>query len=138
MDWTTSYENTNYNFLIDEKVALLAPYTAKQPGIYWCPTDKYLSTYQRKQGWDHRVRSVAMDGAVGEGKKYNFGWPMFVAVKMSDLRFPGPSTSWVFIDEHPDSIDDCILYCNPAESNGTGSFTELPAGDHYGGCGVVF
>ncbi len=57
---------------------------------------------------------------------------------MSDLTAPGPATSWLFIDEHPDSIDDCILYTNPYFTSGTGQFTELPANDHAGSCGVGF
>jgi len=44
----------------------------------------------------------------------------------------------VFIDEHPDSIDDCILYTDAYCTNGTGEFTELPACDHNGACGISF
>jgi hypothetical protein len=48
-----------------------------------------------------------MDAAVGDGVKYSgFSWLTFVAKKMGDLTVPGPSDSWVFTDEHPDSIDD--------------------------------
>lgn len=80
-----------------------------------------------------------MDGAVGDGDKYNFGWGNFFFAKtMGDLNVPGPSASWVFIDEHPDSIDDGILYINPACTNGTGVFTELPGSLHGGACGVSF
>jgi prepilin-type processing-associated H-X9-DG protein len=80
-----------------------------------------------------------MNAAIGDGIKYDFGgWPTFWARKYSQLVAPGPSMSWVFIDEHPDSIDDSILYTNPGCTNGTGVFTELPANDHGGACGVGF
>lgn len=64
--------------------------------------------------------------------------PFYVALRMNDLNVPGPSLSWLFTDEHPDSIDDGILYTNPNETNGTGIFTELPSSDHNGACGISF
>jgi prepilin-type N-terminal cleavage/methylation domain-containing protein/prepilin-type processing-associated H-X9-DG protein len=139
LDWSTAQANTNLDYLRMEAAAALGPYTAKQVGIYWCPADNYLTAAQRALGWPHRSRSIAMDGAIGDGAKYNFGWPnYFWAKKMSDLNVPGPSLSWVFTDEHPDSIDDGILYINPACTNGTGVFTELPGSLHGNACGVSF
>jgi len=143
MDWGNNTMNTNFAYLITDGFALLAPYVAKQPAIFWCPTDTYLSAPQRAANFIHRARSCAMDGAVGGGIKYtNFSWsvnpPYWYAKKGGDLTLPGPSSSWVFIDEHPDSIDDCILYTDAYCTNGTGQFTELPACDHCGSCGVAF
>jgi prepilin-type processing-associated H-X9-DG protein len=41
----------------------------------------------------------------------------------------------VFTDEHPDSIDDALLY----DANyATTSFTELPGSQHAGACGMGF
>lgn len=142
MNWNAGANsaNTNFTYLSDDKYALLAPYTAKTYKIYWCPTDHYLSSPQRASGWENRVRSVAMDGAVGDGDKYPFnGWaPFFFAKKMSDLIAPGPTDVWVFIDENPDSIDDGILYTNPNFTSGTGSFTEIPGSEHGGACGLGY
>jgi len=139
MDWTTSSQNTNILYLIDPRASLIGPYIAKQPKVVWCPTDHYLSPQQRKSGWANRCRSVSMDGAVGKGVKYDFGWgTFFYAKKMTDLTKPGPTMSWVFLDEHPDFIDDAILYTNPNYISGTGVFTEMPSSDHNGACGVGF
>jgi prepilin-type N-terminal cleavage/methylation domain-containing protein/prepilin-type processing-associated H-X9-DG protein len=139
LDWSTSTANTNLDYLTSDVAAGLGACTAKQVGIYWCPTDIYLTAAQRSMGWSHRSRSIAMDGAVGDGHKFNFGWPNYYwARKMSDLVSPGPVMSWVFIDEHPDSIDDGVLYTNPGYTNGTGVFTELPGSLHGGACGVSF
>lgn len=143
LDWTTATQNTNAAVLTLDGVASLAPYTAKQVNIYWCPSDYYLSSPQRSLGWAHRIRSIAMDAAVGDGKKYEgFSWssspPFYWARKMTDFNNPGVSMSWVFIDEHPDSIDDCILYTDPYNTSGTGQFTELPSSLHDGSCGVGF
>lgn len=139
LDWGTGTANTNLLYLTDDRAASLGPYVAKAVGIYWCPSDIYLTGAQKSLGWTHRSRSIAMNGAVGNGDKYNFGWGnYFFAKTMSDLTSPGPSMSWVFIDEHPDSIDDGVLYTNPACTNGTGVFTELPGSLHGGSCGVSF
>ena len=139
LDWSTSTANTNLLYLTDDRAADLGLYTAKQVGIYWCPADIYLTASQKAMGWSRRSRSVAMDGAIGDGAKYSFGWGnFFFAKNMSDLNVPGPSMTWVFIDEHPDSIDDGVLYINPACTNGTGVFTELPGSLHGGACGVSF
>jgi prepilin-type N-terminal cleavage/methylation domain-containing protein/prepilin-type processing-associated H-X9-DG protein len=146
MDWSAgaNSQNTNTLYLTDDRTALMGPYAAKSSRIFWCPTDNYLSSPQRQSGWGHRARSVAMNAAIGDGTKYTgFSWsatpsPFWWARKMGDLSNPGPSSSWLFVDEHPDSIDDCILYTNPYFTSGTGQFTELPANDHGGSCGLGF
>jgi hypothetical protein len=78
-----------------------------------------------------------MNGCVGDGHKYTgFGWTQFyVPKKTGDFHYPGPSDSWVITDEHPDSIDDALLYC---ASYPTTSFTELPGNQHGGADGIVF
>jgi prepilin-type processing-associated H-X9-DG protein len=144
LDWTQNPANTNVIYLNNDGYSLLAPYVAKSLKIFWCPTDTYLAQAQRAQGWAHRARSVAMNAAIGDGSKYtNFSWSagppgFWWAKKMGDLTKPGPASSWLFTDEHPDSIDDCILYTNPYSEDGTGQFTELPAADHGGACGLAF
>ena len=144
LDWSTSTANTNLLYLTDPRFSLLGPYVANATKIFWCPTDIYLAAGQRVLGWEHRIRSVAMDAAIGDGTKYTgFSWsagppPFWWAKKLGDLTAPGPASSWLFTDEHPDSIDDCILYTNPYFTSGTGQFTELPANDHAGACGLGF
>jgi prepilin-type N-terminal cleavage/methylation domain-containing protein/prepilin-type processing-associated H-X9-DG protein len=143
--WGIEAQNTNTLYLTDDRVSSLGAYTARQPEIYRCPADVYVSTVQRNRGWTHRVRSVAMNAAIGQGRKwaadpYNgFQWGgFFWAEKSSELINPGPSQSWLFIDEHPDSIDDGILYTDPASVNGTGKITELPGSLHGRASGVTF
>lgn len=139
LTWDTARDNTNTLRLTDDRFSSMGPYTARAAKIYWCPTDIYLSSPQRAAGWANRVRSVAMNAAIGDGTKTTeFPWLKFHARKMGDLLIPGPSDSWLFTDEHPDSIDDAILYSNPGSTNGIGEFTELPSSDHGGSCGMGF
>ena len=144
LDWSGSSENFNTLYLTDDRVSSLGPYTAKTTGIYWCPADRYLAPAQTGMG-EHRIRSVAMDAAVGDGqaganhqKCPTLSFSTWWAIKSGDFKVPGPSDSWVFIDEHPDPIDDCALYIDPSCTTGTGSFTELPSSLHNGACGISY
>jgi type II secretory pathway pseudopilin PulG len=149
LDWTGGANNNNTNTIYltcDSPIygtALLGPYVAKMLNIFVCPADQCLSKYQR--GWQNRIRSCAMNGAMGDGSKWfaptNGGaWPAFYdAIKFGNLHNPGPSDCWVIMDEHPNSDDDATLYVNPADANGTGtSFTELPGSMHANAAGVVY
>jgi len=142
LDWTASTDNTNTQFLTDEKWAKLAPYSAKAANLYRCPADKYKST-QNPPG--PRCRSLSMDAAVGEGygdaahtqpKEQFFNGSFFVARKMVNLQFPPPAMSWVFWDEHPDSINDGCAFDNPLQPYTT--WTDLPASYHNGAAGLSF
>ena len=146
IDWTTGQNNTNTSYLISDKYSLLGGYLGASAKVFACPAANYLSPAQRAQGWDHRVRSVAMNGAVGDGVRYPnsyggaqanpFGWTQwYVARKSTDFHTPGPSDSWVITDEHPDSVDDALLY---TASYPVTQFTELPSNQHGGACGLSF
>jgi prepilin-type processing-associated H-X9-DG protein len=78
-----------------------------------------------------------MDASLGDGgvSKYNPGWAMYVAKKATDIHIPGPSDTYVFLDEHPDSIDDGIFYTPNVP---WGQLLELPGCQHAGACGVTF
>jgi prepilin-type N-terminal cleavage/methylation domain-containing protein/prepilin-type processing-associated H-X9-DG protein len=140
-DWSTSQENTNVFYLIDPKASLLGAYIGGSTAIFHCPADNFLSSAQRKAKWNYRIRSCAMDGALGAGTKYG-GFPFssqyWWATRASQLNNPGPSQSWVFLDEHPDSIDDELLYTYAGYTSGTGQFTELPAANHSRAVGISF
>ena len=140
IDWTAGLYNTNTVVVTSDTESSLAQYVAKTPKIFACPASYYVSPPQGALGWDHRVRSLAMNAAVGDGAKYDaphpFGWTQwYCAKKTSDFHTPGPSGCWVITDEHPDSIDDCILY---TASYPVKEFTELPGCQHGGGCGMNF
>jgi len=139
--------NTNTIFLTCDSpifgTALMGPYVAKELNIFVCPADHFLSKYQK--AWDHRIRSCAMNGAMGDGSKWfsptNGGaWPSFYnATKFGHMHNPGPSDCWVIMDENPMSDDDATFYINPVDANGQGtSFTELPGSMHANAAGVVY
>jgi prepilin-type processing-associated H-X9-DG protein len=146
MDWNVSNgANSNYNNLINPGISSLASYVSRQYQIYVCPSDTFLSAPQRAKGWANRCRSITMDASVGGGTKWQgfvTMWDNYQDVKnMSAFRFPGPAQSWVFMDEHPDALDDVQLYVktdDPTRLKGQGGFTELPASYHNQACGLSF
>ncbi len=110
-------DNTNTMFLTDGK---LGGYVAKNVGVYKCPSDTY--TALQAGGRAPRVRSVAMNGYVvgfGYGNTRVSGWPdspnCLQYNKLSDINRPSPSDLWVFVDEHPDSINDGFIIIFPAQ-----------------------
>jgi prepilin-type N-terminal cleavage/methylation domain-containing protein len=99
---------------------LLGPYTAKTLGIYKCPADRIAADN------GPRVRSVSMNTYLNrEGMAGAY-------IKYSELK--RPAMIWVFLDEHPDSINDgCFSTLAPANT-----WNDLPASYHNGACGFAF
>jgi prepilin-type N-terminal cleavage/methylation domain-containing protein/prepilin-type processing-associated H-X9-DG protein len=136
LDWTASTDNTNTIFLTDEKYALLAPYFAKSKDVFKCPADKFLSNPQRQMGVPGRCRSVSGNICLGNGNALSgpFG-PIYAQVfKVTSLQTPGPTETWAFIDEHPDSMNDPAFF-PPQNAN---LITDTPATYHNLACGFSF
>lgn len=135
LDWGTSPHNTNTLYLVDRRYSKLAQYFADNRNLFKCPADKYLSPPQKARGWTGRVRSISGNIVVGDGNAED--GPMdsaFVHVrKTSDLKLPGPAETWVYVDEHPDSINDAGLFAPAARE-----WIDLPASYHNGAAGFAF
>jgi len=145
LNWTLQPNNTNVANLISSGSSLLGPYVGGSYKIFACPAANYASTIQKVvYGITARCRSVTMNAAVGDGWKTTAfmgaesDGSYFWAKKSTDFSNPGPSQSWLFMDEHPDTIDDGIFYDSFAITNGTGTFYEVPAALHGGACGMAF
>jgi len=138
MDWTTTSDNTNYLLLGNPRYALLAPYYANGWKLYKCPSDPYLSKEQTSARFPERVRSVSMDAWLGQGEKWSgLGYTVSLK-KMSDLANPAPSMTWVLMDEHPDSINDAMLYIDGRLNPASSSFNDIPSSLHNRACGISF
>src|SRR5579864_9293206 len=129
LDWTLSTDNTNIDFLISEKYSRLAPFIAKAKNIFKCPADTFLSAPQRSRGWKERVRSISGNIGVGDGNAETGPWDTAYRhiKKYSQFNYPGPDGTWVFVDEHPDSINDSGFF-NPH----AWSWADMPSAYHNG------
>ncbi len=135
IDWSASPHNTNTLFLTDSRYAKLASYSKGGWTLYKCAADKYKS----RENPGQRVRSLSMSGALGNGNKAEFfDNTMFFAKKMSEIIRPAPSMAWLFMDEHPDSINDACAFNNPLLAPGSFEWTDLPASYHNGAAGFSF
>ncbi len=135
LDWTASQHNTNTLYLTDPRFAKLTPYAKGDWKLYKCPSDKKKSPYNPGP----RVRSISMNAAMGDGNKADFfNGTFFYAKKMAELITPPPAMAWLFVDEHPDSINDGCAFNNPLLAPNAYYWTDLPASYHNGACGFAF
>jgi prepilin-type N-terminal cleavage/methylation domain-containing protein/prepilin-type processing-associated H-X9-DG protein len=162
MDFNSvNYENTNTIDLV--QYAALGQYNPSYK-IYHCPAD--TSTVP---GLGSRVRSVSMNGSVGTiwntanvtgtptkgqsvGPTWLTGswktganttiWNTFG--RLGSFTSPGPSQTWVLLDEAPESINDpvfCVGMGTTANADGSATWTtfiDTPASYHNGACGLAF
>jgi prepilin-type N-terminal cleavage/methylation domain-containing protein/prepilin-type processing-associated H-X9-DG protein len=137
LNWFMGSQNTNTADLVDDQYSLLGGYLGRNAKVFACPAARFVSPLQRGNGWDQRCRSVAMNAAVGEGGKNNhYPNSQFFIAKSTGFHTPGPSEVWLFLDEHPDYIDDGIFY-TPTNA-ATTRLVEFPGNQHAGACGVTF
>ena len=137
LDWSLSVINTNTAVLLDPKYASLAPYFANSKNLFKCPSDNFAAAVQRTQGWTSRARSMSGNTYIGsDATQLSTGPvdPVYVlTTKFSELRNPGPSLSWVFLDEHADSINDPAFFA-PKGSQ----WIDFPASYHNGAGCITF
>jgi prepilin-type processing-associated H-X9-DG protein len=143
MDWTGSDLWGNFNPLYVQN-GVLAPYLAKNLGVYKCPADIYASPAQRAAGRASRARSISMNaffGAYNEQKTGNWtlGKNNFFPTHRQWLKLssvPRPVNFFVTIDEHPDSINDGYFLNNPTAMQA--NWGDTPASYHNGAGGISF
>jgi prepilin-type N-terminal cleavage/methylation domain-containing protein/prepilin-type processing-associated H-X9-DG protein len=146
LDWKeTNPDNTNTIYLLNPQYAVLAQYFGQAKNIYHCPADMFATQAQRALGWGSRCRSVSGNIYVGKGNAwasgdgYTAGGPNNLAIykgaaKSSDLTFPGPAGTWVYMDEHPDSINDAGAFAPETPTN----IPDAPSTSHNGAAGFSF
>jgi prepilin-type N-terminal cleavage/methylation domain-containing protein len=146
MTWDLSSDNTNLATLTD---ASLGPFVSGNTSVYRCPSDEALSSIQSAAGWTARIRSYSMNAQVGDAGSitangYNINNPGYTQF-FKTTQIPQPSEIFVFLDEHPDSINDgYFLDKSPETVNKYGKpyskaqWTDLPASYHNGATAFSF
>ncbi|HVY68654.1 MAG TPA: hypothetical protein VHH73_01930 [Verrucomicrobiae bacterium] len=135
VDWSAAPANTNTAYLTQEKYSVVAAYLEHRASVFKCPADIYLSPIQQRLGWKGRIRSYSQVMGVGDGNAVQGLLPPIYgqAKKISDLIIPGPAETFVYLDEHADSINDAAFFPPPS-----GSWSDLPAAYHNGADGFGF
>ncbi|MFM8360179.1 MAG: type II secretion system protein [Verrucomicrobiota bacterium] len=126
LNWEDSPENTNVTLLTG---ALLGKYTGQAAPVFKCPAD----TSRCLVG--PRNRSYAINSLVGHpGELTNRFNPAYVqAFQEGDVL--RPYMTFVFLDEHPDTINDGFFMNRLEEDPKWGN---LPATWHGGGSSISF
>jgi prepilin-type N-terminal cleavage/methylation domain-containing protein/prepilin-type processing-associated H-X9-DG protein len=141
--WPQNYDTS---YLVN---ALLAPYSGKAVGIYHDPGD----IWNGAKG--PRVRSYSMNSQMGSAvvatfasqtsvvNQYGAGQNWKIFTKQADITIPSPVNAWVFIDEHPDSINDGLFRVNlqgvaADYTGGTYVWNDYPANNHGGSGALAF
>jgi prepilin-type processing-associated H-X9-DG protein len=131
LDWGLRPDNTNTLYLTGPE-ALLSLYTAQNVAIFKCPADNLLSGAQRMAGWSKRVRSMSMNFTLGSPRDSLTGYGAKGLTRLSALE--QPTLTWVFVDEHPDSINNGFFTVWLDQQY----WQDLPASSHNGACGFAF
>ena len=94
-----------------------------------------------------RIRSISMSQVFGNGEWLNGGPPGSSPapwrIYSKDADIVKPADTWVFVDEHPDSINDSALavICTGNQASDPQSssiIVDYPASYHNGACGFSF
>ena len=144
----TGLDATNSQLLVDGSFSVLGPYL-KNPKVFKDPSDQ--STW----GGGERTRSFSMNQAVGPASNGTAqdpghsaighwlpsqpaGGPWRIYIKESDIVAPGASDLWVFIDEHPNSINDAGFAVQMPANQLSTFFIDVPAKYHNNACAFSF
>jgi prepilin-type N-terminal cleavage/methylation domain-containing protein/prepilin-type processing-associated H-X9-DG protein len=160
LNWVNNVMTWNVNSqLLDSDNTNIATITGASlgaysgnPAIYSCPADYALSSIQIGAGWSKRIRSYSMNAMIGNAGAFmtnganvnNLGYRQF----LKTTQIPQPVEIFVFLDEHPDSIDDGYFLNKESAAvtynayGGAGSsadeWTDLPASYHNGSAAFAF
>ncbi len=141
--------------------SVLSPYLPNTK-IWHCPADQYVNPRSNRLN----VRSYSMNSAVGTiygsstamvgtdprpvGSPVGGGWlsgssyvngvnPTWLTYgKLSSFVHPGPSKTWVIIDENPYSINDGSMAISANATPGNTYLIDYPSGLHGGAGGISF
>jgi prepilin-type N-terminal cleavage/methylation domain-containing protein len=134
-------DNTNYILMLGgasgnnaATTTSIGPY-AKSPDIYHCPADPSMAL-----GYNlRRARSYSMDFTIGDKllgtpQEPVFGDYWLNFFKVSDFKMA--SETWVFSDEHPDSINDGMQRTPNADPDTT-TWGDMAASYHNEAAGRI-
>ena len=150
-------DNTNSAKLVDPNVSVMGPIVSN-PKTFHCPAD-----VSSVSGLGDRVRSISLNQTIGTvstsagqlkaGDPVNGQWVQGTDIqnnhqtppttwrtygKTSSMATPGPTQLWVFVDEHPNSINDAGFAVQMTSTGTSARIIDFPASYHNGSCGFSF
>jgi prepilin-type N-terminal cleavage/methylation domain-containing protein/prepilin-type processing-associated H-X9-DG protein len=146
LDLTFPRKRDNWDVEQDIKRSPLWP-GARAPGIWRCPSDKTTGINAQGQPVP-RVRSYSINPPVGGPSQRDCGgvpWLDFTGLnvyyRLGAMVEPGPSETFVFLDERAESISESVFYLSmdgSSEKPGTASLYDYPGCSHDGAASISF
>ena len=134
LDMSNGPDNLDLSLI---RQSLLFPY-CKSVSAFHCPGDRSTSVYNGVAG--DRVRTISMNCWLSEGRlSVSPGFRVYK--KTGDLTVPGPTETWVFMDEREDSIDDgyfAVDMTGYPSAPRTINWVNYPASYHGSAAGLSF
>jgi len=130
---------SNWDVNQDLVKSLLWPYCGGSAAVWRCPADR--STVKANGTIYPRVRSISMNAWFDSADVGSFTSGFRIYKKSTDMIDPGPSGTWLFVDEREDSINDGELVVSMnGYPNGPAQWVivDYPASYHNRGCGYAF
>jgi len=135
----------NWDHDLFTKRSPLWPYCGNSLGIWKCPADKSTALNRQNQRVP-RIRSMSMNNWVG-GPGWDAsgawtpnsprGWKTYL--QTTDMTEPGPSSTFVLIEEREDSINDGYFVVDMAGyPQQARKIVDYPASYHNGAAGLSF
>ena len=134
LGWEVDSQMTNASSVLSY---FIKPYIGEDPSIFRCPTDRFVDPKQRAAGWRYRIRSYSINAHVGV-KQADWGGPFPTYRRLQDMS--APSETFVFLEEHPGSINDSAFATDPAGARNPPSvrLIDVPASFHSRGAHFGF
>ena len=134
MTWDRDRDNTNIASVL---TPTFKAYVGQDPAVFRCPADRFVSSVQRNLGWRYRVRTVSMNAHVGTSRT-DWGGSFPTYRRLQD--FAEPSATFVFAEEHPGSINDCLFATDPEGTRlpARARIIDVPASFHNRGAHFSF
>jgi prepilin-type N-terminal cleavage/methylation domain-containing protein/prepilin-type processing-associated H-X9-DG protein len=139
LDFPGGPDNTNNKYVTNGP---LYKYAGQSLAVYKCPADRAaVGKISGANGrYTPRIRSISMSQVFDFG-----GWlpggttPKTYRLYAKESDIVRPSQTFVFVDEHSDSINDGAFAVQMVEKSATsGNIIDMPAAYHNGACGFSF
>jgi prepilin-type N-terminal cleavage/methylation domain-containing protein/prepilin-type processing-associated H-X9-DG protein len=143
LDFSSNRNNVDKKLLIDSKKGALLGKYLQNAEVFKCPADK--STVKIGGEMIPRIRSISMSQSFGRNPSQGGGagqWLPYSTfrtyMKEGDMGLPGPSNLFVFLDEHPNSINDAAFAVKCDARGASARMIDWPASYHNGAAGFAF
>ena len=143
LDFSARKDNVDTSLLLDPKRGALLGKYLQNAEVFKCPADK--STVRVGRETLPRIRSISMSQSFGRNPRQGGGagqWLPYSSyrtyAKETDMGIPGASNLFVFLDEHPNSINDAAFAVKCDARGSSARMIDWPASFHNGAGGFAF